>query len=186
MSLLRHDDGGKITKGEMLTTGALDLKEYQEIVGDLAAQKYILEEIKKLYLGQGQSVNDKHAELVIKQLFSKVFIEEVGDSSLVPGTHVKYEEYMKISQELAKTGKRKPKARRLVLGLTQIAKETDSWLSAASFQETIRVMVDASLKGAMDTLNDLKSNVIIGRLLPLGEEYRRQQQEKLDMQDVVG
>lgn len=156
----------------MLTTGAIDLREYQEVVGDLATQKYILEEIKKLYLGQGQTVADKHIELVIKQLFSKVFIEDVGDSSFVPGTYVKFEEYREVCKELTKTGGKLPKARRLILGLTQIAKETDSRLSAASFQETIRVMVSSSLEGSIDTLNDLKSNVIIGRLLPLGKEYR--------------
>jgi DNA-directed RNA polymerase subunit beta' len=117
-------------------------------------------------------VNDKHLELVVKQLFSKVFIEDAGDSIFVPGTHVKHEYFIKINKELEAQGKHPAKGKRLVLGLTSIAKETDSWLSSASFQETIRVMVDSSLKGSIDDLSDLKSNVIIGRLLPVGHVYR--------------
>ena len=111
--------------------------------------------------------------MVIKQLFSKVFVVDAGDSSFVPGTHVKYEEIIKMNEELKKAGKKQAQFTRLVMWLTSIAKGTDSWMSAASFQETVRVMVDASLKWAIDELNDLKSNVIIGRLLPLGDEYVR-------------
>ena len=175
-----------IYKGQVLTTGQLDIKEYKDIVGDLEAQKYVIREIKQVYSSQWQSVNDKHIELVVKQLFSKVFIEDAGDSSFVPGTHVKYEEFLSVNRGLAAKGKREAIGRRLCLGLTHIAKQTDSRLSAASFQETIRVMVDSSLKWAIDELNDLKSNVIIGRLLPLGEEYRRQLEESKKGNIVVG
>lgn len=156
-----------------------------EVVGDLEAQKYVIREVKKIYAGQGQMINDKHIELVVKQLFSKVFIEDAGDSSFVPGTHVKYAEYIVTNKELASQGKKEVQGRRLALGLTAIAKQTDSWLSAASFQETIRVMVEASLKGAVDELNDLKSNVIIGRLLPLGEEFERQQSQQQEKEEMV-
>jgi DNA-directed RNA polymerase subunit beta' len=114
----------------------------------------------------------------VKQLFSRVFIEDSGDSSLIPGTQVKYEEFIRINELLEAQGKRPAKAKRLALGLTNIAKSIDSWLSGASFQETIRVMVGASLQGAIDNLTDLKSNVIIGRLLPVGEVYRQQLAEK--------
>jgi DNA-directed RNA polymerase subunit beta' len=164
---------GDVFKGEILTTGALDVKAYKEIVGDLETQRYIIREVKKVYSAQGQDLNDKHIEVVIKQLFSKVFIEDSGESSLIPGTYAKYEEFMNINKDLEAKGKKPAKAKRLALGLTNIAKETDSWLSAASFQETIRVMVSASLKGSIDELSDLKSNVIIGRLLPVGEIYRK-------------
>ncbi len=172
LSLLKRDNT-EVFKGEILTNGALDIREYKEIVGDLEAQKYIIREIKKVYGSQGQDLNDKHIEVVVKQLFSKVFIEDSGDSSFIPGTYIKYEEFIKVNKELEADGKKAAKARRLALGLTNIAKETDSWLSAASFQETIRVMVGSSLKGAIDKLSDLKSNVIIGRLLPVGEIYRK-------------
>jgi len=162
-----------VFKGEILTNGALAIKEYKDIVGDLEAQKYIIKEIKKVYGSQGQDLNDKHIEVVVKQLFSKVFIEDSGNSSFIPGTYAKYEEFIKINKELEAEGRKAAKGKRLALGLTSIAKETDSWLSAASFQETIRVMVASSLKGSIDKLADLKSNVIIGRLLPVGEIYRK-------------
>ena len=173
LTALKTKDGTEVFKGEILTNGALDIKEYKEIVGDLETQRHIIREVKKVYSAQGQDLNDKHIEVVIKQLFSKVFVEDSGESSFVPGTYAKYEDFIKINKDLEQQGKKQAKGRRLALGLTNIAKETDSWLSAASFQETIRVMVAASLKGSIDTLSDLKSNVIIGRLLPVGEIYRK-------------
>ena len=166
-------DGEEVFKWEILTNGALAIKEYKNVVGDLEAQKYIIREIKKVYGSQGQDINDRHIEVVVKQLFSKVFIEDSGNSSFIPGTYIKYEEFIKVNKELEADGKKAAKGKRLALGLTNIAKETDSWLSAASFQETIRVMVASSLKGSIDKLSDLKSNVIIGRLLPVGEIYRK-------------
>lgn len=169
---LRIKSGASVLKGQVLSTGSLDIDEYKGIVGDLEAQKYIVREVKRVYTSQGQDVSDKYMEVIVKQLFSKVFIEEAGDSSLIPGTQIKYEDYVQINQGLTAAKKSLSKGRRLALGLTHIAKETDSWLSSASFQETIRVMVDNSLKGAVDNLDDLKSNVIIGRLLPVGEIYR--------------
>ncbi len=159
--------GDKVYKGEILTTGALDVMEYKKIVGDIQAQRYIISESKKVYAAQGQDLNDKHIEVVVKQLFSKVFIEDGGDSSFIPGTYVKYEEFIKVNADLQAQGKRAAQGQRVALGLTTVAKETDSWMSAASFQETIRLMVGASLRGAIDHLSDLKANVIIGRLLPV-------------------
>lgn len=168
----KNKSGEKVYAWEILTTGAVDVQEYKKIVGDLLAQRYIIREAKKVYSDQWQSLNDKHMEIIVKQLFSKVFIEDSGDSSFIPGTYVKYEDFLKKNEELAREKKTLAKWQRMALGLTTIAKETDSRLSAASFQETIRVMVWASLRGAIDTLSDLKANVIIGRLLPIGENYR--------------
>ncbi len=167
------EEGTEVFKGQILTTGAIDIEEYKDIVGDLQAQKYIIREVKKVYAAQGQDINDRHIEVVVKQIFSKVFIETPGDSFFIPGTHVNYEEFVKMNEELEAQGKVPAQGRRLALGLIKIAKGTESWLSAASFQETIRVMVGASLKGAVDQLSDLKANVIIGRLLPIGEVYRK-------------
>lgn len=176
-TMLKVKSGASVLKGQVLSTGSLDVDEYKAIVGDLEAQKYIVREVKKVYTSQGQDVNDKYMEVIVKQLFSKVFIEDAGDSSFIPGTMIKYEEFMTVNEELTEQKKQCAKGKRLALGLTHIAKETDSWLSAASFQETIRVMVDNSLKGSIDYLNDLKSNVIIGRLLPVGEIYRQKLEE---------
>lgn len=169
---LKTTSGVKVYKGEVLTTGALDVREYKGVVGDLQAQKYIIQESKKVYMSQGQELNDKHLEIVVRQLFSKIFIEDSGDTGFIPGTNVNFWDFLVTNERLRAEGKREAKGERLALGLTNIAKSTESWLSAASFQETIRVMVGASLKGAIDELSDLKSNVIIGRLLPIGEIYR--------------
>jgi DNA-directed RNA polymerase subunit beta' len=151
----------------------LDIREYKDIVGDIQAQRYMIKSAKAVYAAQGQDLNDKHIEVVMKQLFSRVYIEDSGDTSFVPGTHIKYEEFMQVNKKLEQEGKKPAVGKRIALGLTNIAKGTDSWLSAASFQETIRVMVGASLRGAIDDLSDLKANVIIGRLLPVGEKYRK-------------
>jgi DNA-directed RNA polymerase subunit beta' len=170
---LKVKHGGEVFKGQLLSSGQIDIREYMAVVSDLEAQRYIVKEIKKVYTSQGQNVNDKYMEVIIKQLFSKVVIEDTGNSSFVPGSLVKYEEFAKVNEQLKAEGKILAKGIRLALGLTNIAKETDSWLSAASFQETIRVMVEASTKGSVDRLDDLKSNVILGRLLPVGNEFRK-------------
>ncbi len=163
-----------VYKWQLLTNWPLDVNEYKDIVWDLEAQKYIIKEVQKVYADQWQWLNDKHTEVVVKQLFSKVFIERPGDSGFIPWTHVKYEDFVKMNNELESQWKLPAEWRRLALGLTSIAKWTDSWLSAASFQETIRVMVGASLRWAIDNLSDLKSNVIIWRLLPVGEIYKKE------------
>jgi DNA-directed RNA polymerase subunit beta' len=170
---LKVKDGDEIYKWQPLTAGAYDIREYRDIVWDLEAQKYIVKEVKKVYTSQWQEVNDKYMEIVVKQLFSKVLIKDAGDSSFIPGSIVRYEEFVRTNEELKKQWKHPAKWERLILWLTQVAKETDSWLSAASFQETMRVMVDASTRWAIDTLEDLKSNVILGRLLPIWEVYRK-------------
>jgi DNA-directed RNA polymerase subunit beta' len=174
----------KVYKGEVLTSGSLDVREYMDIVWDLQAQKYIIKEVKKVYSSQGQDVNDRHIEVIVRQIFSKVFVEDSGDSSFIPGTYAKYWDFVRVNQELLEMGKTPSKGKRLALWLTNIAKATDSWMSAASFQETIRVMVGASLQGAIDDLSDLKSNVIIGRLLPVGDVYRKQYQGE-DIEDIL-
>jgi DNA-directed RNA polymerase subunit beta' len=171
---LKVKEWAEVFKGQVISTGSIDIREYMHIVGPLEAQRYIVKEIKKVFTSQGQDVNDKYMETIVKQLFSKVLIEDAGNSSFIPGTIIKYEEFLAKNRELEEQGKQGAKGDRLALGLTQVAKESDSWLSAASFQETIRVMVEASTKGAIDHLSDLKANVIIGRLLPVGEIFRKQ------------
>lgn len=179
---LISNEGESVYKWQILTTWAVDIKEYQDVVGDIEAMKYMLRQVNGVYGVQGQSINDKHIEIIIKQLFSKVFIYDAGNSSLIPGSHAKYEDVVTINRELEVVGKKPCVYKRMVLWLTSIAKETDSWLSSASFQETIRVMVDASLKWSVDDLSDLKANVIIGRLLPIGQEFvARQERDAFDL-----
>lgn len=168
----------EVYQGQLLTSGWIDLREYMTVVWPLEAQRYIVHEIKKVYTSQGQAVNDKYMETIVKQLFSKVMIEDAWHSSFVPGTIVKYEKMLRVNEELEANGKQPAKGQRLALWLTQVAKESDSWMSAASFQETIRVMVDASTKWAIDQLDDLKANVIIGRLLPVGDIYKAEYEKE--------
>ncbi len=179
---IKVKDGDEIYKWQALTAGAYDIREYRDIVWDLEAQKYIVREVKKVYTSQGQEVNDKYMEIIVKQLFSKVLIEDAGDSSFIPWSIVRYEEFVRVNEQLEAEWKHPAKWTRLILGLTQVAKETDSWLSAASFQETMRVMVEASVSGKIDKLEDLKSNVIIWRLLPVWEIYRKRYYYKIETQ----
>ena len=102
----KNKDGEQVYKGEILTNGSLDIREYKDIVGDLEAQKYIIREVNAVYANQGQDVNDKHMEVIVKQMFSKIFIEDAGDSSLIPGTHAKYEEFQNINAKLIAEGKK--------------------------------------------------------------------------------
>lgn len=162
-----------VYKWQILSSWALDVKEFKEIVWDIEAQKYIVREIKKVFTSQWQEVDDKYMEIIVKQLFGKVLIEDTWDSSFIPWSIIKYEDFQKVNIELKDAWKIVAKWERLVLWLTQVAKESDSWLSAASFQETMRVMVDSSTKWSVDRLDDLKSNVIIWRLLPIGKPFKK-------------
>jgi len=179
---LRVKDGEKVYKWQVLTHWVIDLRQYRDIVGDLETQKYIIDEIKKVYVSQWQGLNNKYVELIVKNLFSRVYVEEVGDSELIPGEIVKFEDFTKIVNDLEKQGKQAPKGERLILGLTNLAKSTDSWLSAASFQETMRILVWASIRWDIDRLEDLKSNVILGRKLPIGDNFpglKNEEQEEI-------
>jgi DNA-directed RNA polymerase subunit beta' len=174
-----------VFKGQILTNGALNIREYQEIKGDLEAQRYIVKEVKKVYTEQAQEVNDKYMEIIVKQLFSKILIQNAGESTFIPGTVVKYEEFFKANKKLKQEKKKPATGVRQALGITQVAKETDSRLSAASFQETMRVMVESSTKGAIDSLDDLKSNVILGRLLPVGKVFQEKHRKSLILEQEM-
>ncbi len=178
--------GTKVLKWQILTTGALDLKEYKLIVWDSDVQKYIVNELQKVYIWASQEVNRKYMEIVVKQMFSKFLVELWGDSSFVPGSIVSYEEYLTVCHTLSAEWRDLPQGQRLIFGLTQVAKEWASWLSAASFQETVRVMVENSLKWSIDELSDLKSNVILGRPLPIGSNFKKSLVlETLDADDLI-
>lgn len=146
--------------------GHINLQQLMESAGSLKTSLYIVNDIKEIYSSQGQTVNAKHIELIVRQMFSKVRITNAGDSSFFPGDVVDIIRLRKENRELAKSGLREAIAVEMLLGLTKISLFTDSWLSAASFQETVRVLVDASTERRIDTLDGLKENVIIGRLIP--------------------
>lgn len=164
-------DGQRVETGDMLTQGHLDLAKGMELKGVLATQEYIINDVQSIYMSQGQSINDKHLEVVVKQMFSKVSVVDPGDSSLLPGEVLNYVRLMRMNRDLEMEGKRKITFDRLLFGLTKVAMCTDSWLSSASFQETIRVLVEASVRKQVDYLRGLKENVIIGKLIPTGENF---------------
>ena len=156
-----------------MTEGHLDLKRNLELRGVQDTQEYIIKDVQSIYVSQGQSINDKHFEIVVKQMFSKVRLEDAGDTGLLPGEIINLVKLIKLNQEMEVDGKRKAQYERLLFGLTKVATYTESWLSAASFQETIRILVKASVERMVDLLKGLKENVIIGKLIPTREHFYR-------------
>ncbi len=146
-----------------------------DIAGAFQAQRYVIGDIKTIYSSQGQTVNTKHVELIVRQMFSKVKITNAGDSTFFPSDIVDVITYQKENRVLIQEGKNEAIGVRLLLGLTKISLFTESWLSAASFQETIRVLVDASTSRKIDKLQGLKENVIIGRLIPTLDYFENNQ-----------
>ncbi len=161
-------DGDEIKKGTQLTEGSLDLRELYRLKGKLETQKYIISEIQYVYSSQGQPLNDKHVEIIARQMFSRFLIKEAGDSALLPGEVVEEE----VFEQARKDAKHPCDAEQLLMGITKASLTTDSFLSSASFQETSRVLIDAAVNGKIDYLEGLKENVIIGCLIPAGTGYK--------------
>jgi DNA-directed RNA polymerase subunit beta' len=157
-----------IKKGEPLTAGSLDLKKLFKLIGTRATQKYIIKEIQKVYVSQGVSIHDKHVEVIVRQMFSRVKIKDPGDSFFAPEEVISRAVVLERNEELKGEKKRMIETEDIVLGISKVALNTDSFLSAASFQETSRVLIEASLRGEEDKLRGLKENVIIGKLVPIG------------------
>jgi len=168
--------GDMIKVGDPLNIGHFNLHELLEKKGPYAVQKYIVQEVQKIYASQGQTINDKHLEIIVKKMFSKVRIIDAGESDLLPGDTVDISVVEAENRRIDKEHKGKGRHvtyECLLLGITRAALATDSWLAGASFQETIRVLVEAATTRRVDNLQDLKANVIIGRLIPTGEVYRQ-------------
>lgn len=174
-SRIRATNGDKVKAGDELTEGSIDPKELLEIKGLSGVQNYILQEVQRVYRLQGVEINDKHIEIMIRQMLRKVRILENGDTSLLPGAMVDLFKYEKANKKAFVDGVEPAKAKPVLLGITKASLETDSFLSAASFQETTRVLTEAAIKGKVDNLLGLKENVIIGKLIPAGtgiQKYR--------------
>ena len=161
--------GDKVVNGEKLTNGAINLKRLLDVSNIEVVQKYILKEIQKVFrVANDIEISDKHIEVIIRQMFKKVLIVEGGDTGLLPGTKYDLAEFTKINRKVLIDGGNPAVARPMILGITKASLETESFLSAASFQETTRVLTDAATKGKIDYLHGLKENVIIGKLIPAG------------------
>ena len=161
-------DGDVIAAGDRLTEGSLDPHDIIRINGEVAVQNYIIQEIQKAYRTQGVHINDKHIEIVAKQMLRKIKVNDAGETNLVAGSVIDINQFKAANKEAAEKGKKLATGKRELLGITKVALMTDSFLSAASFQETARVLTDAAIKGKTDKLLGLKENVIIGRLIPAG------------------
>ncbi len=165
------EDGDKVVAGQRLTSGSINLHDLMRLQGVEATQRYIMNEILKIFVGQGQNIADKHLEIIVRQMFSRVQIEDSGDSEFVTGDIVSKLAVSEVNEKLVSEGKQPAKYLQLLLGITKASLSTDSFLSAASFQDTTRVLIAAATSGKVDRLFGLKENVILGRKIPVGTGY---------------
>ncbi len=187
-ALLYVKVGDVVAKGDQISEGNMDLRELLELRGMDAVERYIINEVQRIYISEGASINNKHIEVIIRQMFSRVKIKDSGDAAdLVMGEIVEKAGFLEVNRELKKQGLRPAKAEELLLGITRVAISSDSFLSAASFQDTSRVLVKAAIEGRIDHLRGLKENVIIGRLIPSGvaEKSRKLEEPKKVAEEVA-
>ncbi len=178
---LRVKKGDKVEAGGKITEGAIDPKHLLEVASQEKVQVYMIKEIRKVYAAQGIGISDKHLEVIIRQMLRKLVVIDGGDTELLPGTKVDTDRFTLINQEALMAGKRPALAKPVVLGITKAALETESFLSATSFQQTTRILTDAAIKSKTDTLHGLKENVITGRLIPAGTGIESEEQLKTDL-----
>jgi len=167
-------NGDEVKKGQALTEGHYDLSQSLKLNGIAKTQNYIIKQVQSIYESQGQDINDKHIEVIVRMMNSKVKVLEPGDSKYLPGQVVSRFNVIKKNYELAAEGKKQIKSDDLIMGITRVALKTDSFLSAASFQETTSILIDAAISGRVDNLKGLKENVIIGKLIPAGTGYNQE------------
>jgi DNA-directed RNA polymerase subunit beta' len=179
-------EGDKVKKGQILSEGPLELREILTYQGVEVLKRYIIKEIQKIYLPEGSFINDKHIETIIRQMLSRVLIKEPGDTDFLRGEVVRKSSFIKANREIKKLKGRSAKAVQKVLGISRVALTTESFLSAASFQETARVLVTAAVEGKADHLRGLKENVIIGKLIPAGTGLRGIPLQELRKVEVGG
>ena len=179
-STLAVEDGQEVVAGTPLAEGYLDPKEVLKIGGILQAQKYVITEVQKVYESQGIGINDKHFEVITRKMSDKIVVETVGDTALIPGDYVTRARFEEMNAEVLTEGGGPATGRQVILGITKAALFSDSWLSAASFQETTKVLTEAALEGREDKLIGLKENVIIGRLIPVEGKELADVQEKIE------
>jgi DNA-directed RNA polymerase subunit beta' len=165
---LKVKDGDKVTPGVLLNAGSVYPQDILRIQGVKGVQDYILEQVQSVYRSQGVEINDKHVEIIVRQMLEKVRVENAGDTDLLPGELVDMVTFQDESAKAMAKGGRPALAKRVLLGITKAALATDSFLSAASFQETSRVLTEAAIRTKRDYLVGLKENVIIGKLIPAG------------------
>ena len=179
-SRIKVQDGVYLDAGDELTEGSVNPHDILRIKGVHAVQDYMLREVQRVYRLQGVEINDKHIEVIVRQMMKKIRIEDNGDTELLPGTMVDILDFEDINEEMIAQGKEPAEGKQVMLGITKASLATNSFLSAASFQETTKVLTEAAIKGKVDPLIGLKENVIIGKLIPAGTGMKRYRNVKLD------
>ena len=178
-------DGQVLEAGDELTEGSINPHDILKIKGVRAVQDYMLQEVQRVYRLQGVEINDKHIEMIVHQMLKKIKIEESGDSDVLPGVSMDVLDYNEMNEALIADGKKPAEGRQVMLGITKASLATDSFLSAASFQETTKVLTEAAINGKVDHLIGLKENVIIGKPIPAGTGMKRYRKVKLDTDDLI-
>ena len=179
-SRIKITDGAFLEAGDELTEGSVNPHDILKIKGVRAVQDYMLQEVQRVYRLQGVEISDKHIEVIVRQMLKKIRIENNGDSDFLPGTMVDFLDYEEENERLAAEGKEPAEGKQVLLGITKASLATNSFLSAASFQETTKVLTEAAIKGKIDPLIGLKENVIIGKLIPAGTGMKRYRSIHLD------
>ena len=183
---LRVQNGDKVTLGQQLTEGSLNPNRILWVLGREAAQIYLLEEVQKVYRSQGVPIHDKHIEIIVRQMTNKVRLVTSGNSEFLPGELMDFQKFHMMNQDLIEAGKRPASGRPILLGITKAALNTESFLSASSFQHTINVLAQAAIEGKRDELFGLKENVILGKLIPAGTGYPYLQEDEDEVGDDDG
>ena len=178
-------EGQTLEKGKPLTEGSVNPHDILEIKGVRAVQDYMIREVQRVYRLQGVEINDKHIEVIVRQMLKKIRVEDNGDSEFLPGVMVDALDFEDEVEKLQAEGKEPPEGKQVMLGITKAALATNSFLSAASFQETTKVLTDAAIKGKVDPLVGLKENVIIGKLIPAGTGMKRYRSVQLDCDEAA-
>ena len=178
-------EGQYVEKGQLITEGSVEPGEVLAVSGELAVQDYLIKEVQRVYRTQGVDINDKHIEIIVRQMLKKVRIEEAGDSQYLPGALIDILELEDENERLLAEGKEPATAEQTLLGITKASLATSSFLSAASFQETTKVLTDAAIKGKIDPLIGLKENVLLGKLIPAGTGLKKYRNLHLDTGKVV-
>lgn len=180
---LKVAEGDTIIAGQTLSEGSIDPKQLLKVKDVSTVQEYLLKEVQKVYRMQGVEIGDKHIEVMVRQMLRKVRVIEAGDTELLPGSLLDIHQFSEANAEAVLSGKTPATCRPVILGITKASLETESFLSAASFQETTRVLTDAAIKGKRDELLGLKENVIIGKLVPAGTGMQRYRQIRMEQEE---
>ncbi len=182
---LRVQDGAELEAGDRITEGSVNPHDILVVQGVPAVQRYLVQEVQEVYRSQGVHINDKHIEVIVRQMLRKYKVEKPGDTTLLPGALIDIAELEEENRKVEAAGGEPAEAKPVLLGITKASLATESFLSAASFQETTRVLTEAAIKGRVDRLLGLKENVIIGKLIPAGTGMSRYRNVQLEVDEAL-